>query len=281
MTANFPDLPTTETVQAQGPSAQTVGNLYAAIEYIEVMPRLPMGPQGATGPTGPDGEPGAEWHFGEGDPNVNGTPSTGPNDIYVDNVTGEVWEWAPISQEWVKSDTLINGPTGPVGPPGPTGPTGPTGPQGVQGGGIKVLGTFPGDMWGTTPPTWTGQPGDGWIDQSGDLWGWVPEPPPGDWYNFGPVQGPTGPAGPGSSPTIFNMDFAQSVDSRWATQMITHTLPNPSPSVRLIIDYLKTGFGPYDANQMVGISYPGNTQVLLTADASIMSYNGWGKVMLQ
>lgn len=269
-----------DTFQAQGPSAQTVGTRYAAVEYIEVQQQLPMGPQGPVGPTGPAGEDGAEFFFGTGDPNeVDGPNGNGPNDVYVDEDTGIAWKWDEISQSWISTGITVNGPTGPTGAQGATGPTGPTGPQGIQGGGIKVEGTFPGDISGTTPPSWTGVPGEGWIDAAGNLWGWQPEPAPGAWFNYGPIVGPTGPMGPGVIAQSFPVSFAADPDTRWASQIINHTLALATPSARLFLDL--SGTGVYSVDQTVGITYPSSTQVKLTAEASIMTYNGRGQVVLQ
>lgn len=280
MTASFPDLPNaTEINQAQGPSALTVGSRYAVVDYIEVQQRLPMGPRGPIGPTGPTGEDGADWLVGNGDPNGNGTVANGPNDMYLDDDTGVVWAWDEGGQEWIDTATTLIGPTGPMGPRGQIGPTGPTGPVGPQGAGIYVLGTFPGN--GTQPPSWTGQPGDGWIDSVGNLWGWIAEPPPGDWFNYGPVRGPTGPTGPAPKTHTVNLNFVTDPsDPNWATQIIVHTLSNPMPSVRTLIDHSHTG-DPYMDNQTVGVSYPSATTVRLSAERSIVLHNGWGKVVLQ
>jgi len=269
-----------DVVQAQGPSQQTVGTRYAAVEYIEVQQQLPMGPRGPIGPTGPAGEDGAQFFFGTGDPNsVFGPNGNGPNDVFVDDETGQVWQWDEISQSWIPTDSTINGPTGPTGPLGETGPTGPIGPQGIQGGGIKVEGVFPGDITGTTPPSWTGVEGEGWIDSAGNLWGWIPLPAPGDWFNYGPIMGPTGPQGPGVISQSFPVAFAIDPDTRWASQTISHTLALATPSVRLFLDL--TGTGVYSVDQTVGITYPSPSQVKLTAEASILTYNGRGQVVIQ
>jgi len=280
--SSFPDLPTAESFPAQGPSPQTVGTRYAAVEYIEVMQRLPMGPQGPMGPTGPEGEDGAEWHFGAGDPNNNGTIATGPNDIYVDDSTGDVWAWEETSQAWVKTGANISGPTGPQGLQGIQGATGPTGPQGLQGGGILVVGEFPGN--GSQDPGFTpGVPGEGWIDSLGNLWGWIVDPTHPDggyWYNYGPIQGPTGPAGPGVYTYEVGFAFVDDpLNSLWSTQLIAHPLANPTPAVRTVIDYL--GNGVYTDDQTFHVSYPSSTTVLLTAESTVKWYNPTGRVILQ
>jgi hypothetical protein len=66
----------------------------------------------------------------------------------------------------------------------------------------------------------------------------------------------------------------------WATQEITHSLPNVVPSVRVLIDFV--GTGQYIDNQIVHVTYLSGTQILITAEASIAQYNnGRGKVVIQ
>jgi hypothetical protein len=233
-----------------------------------------MGPIGPTGPTGPEGEDGAEWHEGNGDPNVNDVPTTGPNDLYIDKDTGEVWAWDEVGHGWVKTDVTLAGPTGPQGIMGPQGYTGPTGPTGPQGGGILVQGNLP----YPGPPTMpTGAPGEGWIDSNGNLWGWIDGV---GWNNYGPISGPTGPAGPGAESQTVELYFVSDpLDSTWATQLINHSLATPQPTARVLIDY---GNGVLSADQTVGVTYPNAQQVLLRAEASIITYNGpTSKVVLR
>jgi len=132
-----------------------------------------------------------------------------------------------------------------------------------------------------TPPPWPGQPGDGWIDEAENLWGWIEDPacPDGGyWHNYGPVRGPTGPAGAGSQAQSYNFAFLSS--GLWASQTITHTLPSIAPSVRVLIDLDANGV--YVASQTVHVAYPAIDQVVVTAEASIIQYNGpRGKLVLQ
>lgn len=283
MSANFPDLPTTEINQAQGPSTQAVvGTAYSAVEYIEVIQRLPMGPQGPQGPTGPAGEEGAEWFFGFGPPTPAYPVDPDPNDMYIDSDTGDVWAWDEVSGSWVNTGSNLSGPTGPTGPQGQTGVTGPTGPTGMQGGGILVVGTIP---TVGQPPPFIGTSGEGWVDAAGHLWGWIEDPNApngGYWHDYGPISGPTGPAGPGVVTFSAPINFATNPSNTlWATQTINHTLANGVPSVRILIDFDRSGTWPYSVDHTVGVSYPSNSQVVLTAEGSIVNHNGWGTVVLQ
>src|SRR5262245_44044609 len=82
---------------------------------------------------GPQGPRGATWSAAAGPP----TDLTGnlQDDLYLDTVSGTVWEWSGTA--WVSVGSLKGPPgvAGAVGPPGPQGPTGlpstvpgPTGP---------------------------------------------------------------------------------------------------------------------------------------------------------
>jgi hypothetical protein len=296
--AVYPDIPTTETIHSQGriggtPTQQATADRHLAVEHITVEQRLPMGPAGPTGPTGPEGEAGAAWYTGTGDPNIVGPAGTGPNDMYIDQVTGEVWFWSEMDYKWYRTGEVFIGATGPRGQVGPEGARGPTGPTGPVGGGVKVVGTFPGNGAQTPPmPPATETVGEGWIDAAGNLWGWIVldptvVPPIEGWYNFGRHLGPTGPKGPGVETREYEFDFRDDpADTLWVKQTIKHDLANDYPSVKVLIDFI--GGGYYDSSNTVYVSYPITNEVTLTAEASIKQYNGplvlgrpHGKIVLQ
>lgn len=141
-------------------------------------PAGPLGPTGVTGPLGPTGSPGQVILAGATIIFGNGVPSNtlGNNsDIYIDELTGNVYQ--KQTGAWVFQNNIVGpqGPQGPAGAAGVQGVTGPTGSQGVQGSqGI------PGPTGATgSPSTVTG--------------------PTGYTGNTGPastVTGPTGIAGP-------------------------------------------------------------------------------------
>lgn len=97
------------------------------------------------------------------------------------------------------------GPTGPqglVGPTGPQGLIGPTGSQGDQGvtgptgnagTSVKIIGSvFDYTLLPGYPSGYTGDIGDGFLDNPGNLWVWTG----GEWQNVGNIEGPTGATGP-------------------------------------------------------------------------------------
>jgi hypothetical protein len=180
-------------------------------------PTGPQGEVGATGPTGSDGSDGGTGPVGPTGP-IGPTGATGADSV-VPGPTG------PSGPQGLPGNVGEQGATGPVGPTGPQGsrgatgpqgtagtdgldstvpgPTGPTGPIGPQGFGIQYLG---GSTWAGLPtdaevgdayslegdPTGAPNRPDGTPAQAGDMMIWTGT----EWYNAGPIIGPTGATGP-------------------------------------------------------------------------------------
>ncbi|MFM9106554.1 MAG: hypothetical protein ACKOWF_07630 [Chloroflexota bacterium] len=86
---------------------------------------------------------------------------------------------------------------------GATGPTGPAGVSGPPGPALVIKGSV--QTAADLPPT--GNPGDGWVDQStGDLYTW--DPASGRWVNAGNLSGPTGPTGRAGAPMVIRGSVA-------------------------------------------------------------------------
>jgi hypothetical protein len=116
-----------------------------ATEVQSAIDELAAGGIGATGPTGPTGIDGTQWTDGTGSP-TGGTPGA-TGDYYIDNSTGDVYNYD--GDTWNQT-TNLSGPTGPQGATGVTGPTGPQGATGITG----ITGpTGPTGVTGTTGPT--------------------------------------------------------------------------------------------------------------------------------
>jgi hypothetical protein len=103
--------------------------------------------------------------------------------------------WLSLGNTGSEADFLasLSGPAGAPGPQGPQGDPGPQGAQGVQGpqgAGLTIIGSVTNS--GNLPVPYTGNTGDGYIDQStGNLWIWDGS----QWNNVGNIVGPAGPQG--------------------------------------------------------------------------------------
>jgi hypothetical protein len=137
---------------------------------------------------------GSQWYTGYGDPDSQSPPlAPNDNDMYLDGLTGNVWQYQDSVWVLVANIAGPQGPTGPTGPAGPTGagatgPQGPTGPTGPSGGPV-----------GPTGPTGaTGSDGnDGATGPTGATGAGVTGPtgPTGADGSDG-ADGATGPSGP-------------------------------------------------------------------------------------
>lgn len=282
--APYPDLPATEVVHPQGRVERAAGQTYATIEYVEVHQGLPMGP---VGPTGPAGEDGGTLIPGSGDPNValpDGPPNS--NDLYLDTENGEIWVWDDSREEWASTGNNVLGPTGPPGPIGPLGPIGPTGPTGLQGGGLLIKGSFVNTPDCNTPPSAGVAPtpalGDAWIDSCYNLWGRIDVAGTPTWVNLGPMKGPTGPAGPGAERTDYPLAFVVMGNNVYAQMSVTipAEFTFKFPTVNVLIDY--KGTGEFVMNDGIYVERVSATTIRLTAEKSIIDYNGArGKVVLK
>lgn len=237
------------------------------VEQVVITAKLPMGVQGPTGPTGPEGVPGTKWMIGYGPPTQDDGAASQPGDLYLDNVTGQVYRWQMGG--WGEVGNLRGpiGPTGPTGTTGDTGIQGPTGPKGDTGGAIWIKGNVDGPA--DLPPT--GALGDGYIqNDNGHLWVWTGT----EWIDVGEVRGPTGLI------DTLTVPFAPvgATGAAFLTQTIDHTLQNVRPTVRVLFD-TPSGLA-HDDNATVGVTYTANNQVVISLLAT-MATGKSGSVVLQ
>jgi Collagen triple helix repeat (20 copies) len=62
-------------------------------------PTGPTGPAGATGATGPQGTRGSVWLTGSGLPS-DAAPGIQVGDMYLDTVTGNIYQWSGTARGW-------------------------------------------------------------------------------------------------------------------------------------------------------------------------------------
>ena len=134
---------------------------------------------GTTGPTGHTGAVGAPMVIQGSVASAAQLPGSGdPGDGYTDQSTGNIFTWDPSGSQWIDGGRIV-------------GPTGPTGAIGAAGAPLVIQGSVADS--GQLPAT--GDPGDGYIDQStGKIYTWDPDT--SQWVDGGRIVGPTGPTGP-------------------------------------------------------------------------------------
>jgi hypothetical protein len=64
-------------------------------------PAGPVGSTGAQGPAGQPGERGSRWYTGAGAPTAALPDNRVQGDMYLDESTGDVWEWDASSSTWM------------------------------------------------------------------------------------------------------------------------------------------------------------------------------------
>lgn len=214
MPLNFPDSPVNDQIftAPDGRQWKWDGSTWNAEET-----QIAVGPTGPTGAQGIDGTPGPTGPTGPQGTNINflGSVNTAADlplsnntvqDSYVALDTGDLFVWdggqwvnvgpivGPQGDQGIQGDT---GPTGAIGPTGPTGNTGiqgPTGPTGPVFTAVNLAGSVAG-LSDLDSLAGTLEPNDGVIVlATGDLY--VVDPSGNDFYNAGPIQGPTGATGP-------------------------------------------------------------------------------------
>ena len=138
------------------------------------------------GQKGEKGEDGTKWHTGDGDPKALQIQNVKDGDLFLDNESGNYYEYDGAT--WNEKGSL-KGIQGEVGPKGETGPAGPQGPKGADGTGVTILGSYDSeDALIKGQPT--GKPGDSYLVQ-GNLYVWDGT----KWKNVGTIQGPKGDRG--------------------------------------------------------------------------------------